>query len=374
MNSPVYLDYNASTPMTPAVKAAVSAAQDSCGSPSSVHAAGRNCRQMVEDARRHVAQMVGAAPEQVIFTSGATESNNTILKGTAADRIIVSTIEHASVLKSAPDAAHIPVAPDGVVDLEKLEDALKSGTGKALVSIMMVNNETGVIQPVENISALCKKYDAWFHSDIVQATGRLPTDMTALGIDMASLSAHKLAGPQGVGASIVPEDIPIAPLLHGGRQEKMKRAGHGNFLGIVGFGAAAKAAIDGLADYKDLAPLRDKIESHIMAQTPAAHIFGKEAPRVANTSAIALPGVSSETQLMTLDLAGFCVSGGSACASGAVAPSHVAIAMGATEELATCAIRISLGWQTTEDDIDNFLNAWDDMLARVQDKITTAAE
>ncbi len=363
MESSVYLDYNATAPLRPEARTAMAAALDVCGNPSSVHAPGRAARRLVEDAREQVAALVGAAPSQVIFTSGGTEANNMALKGCGRDRIIVSAIEHESVLRPAPDAEIAPVDGDGVVDAERLAARLGRDGPPALVSVMLANNETGAIQPVAEIAALARDHGALVHCDAVQAAGKIAIDMAGLGVDLLTLSAHKLGGPPGTGALIAGDGVTLAPLIAGGGQERGRRAGTENVAGIAGFGAAAEAAA-GLGGWPRIAALRDRLEARAGEAVPDLHIFGAAAPRLPNTSCLAMPGVRAETQVMALDLAGVAVSAGSACSSGKVEPSQVLLAMGAGEEAAANAIRVSLGWASESADVDAFLAAWADLHAR----------
>ncbi|MBU6235497.1 MAG: cysteine desulfurase [Alphaproteobacteria bacterium] len=344
----IYLDHNATTPALPVAVEAVSASMAGVGNASSVHAAGRGARSIVEGARQAVATLIKADPKSVIFTSGATEANNTVIKHFANSMVMTGSCEHPSVIEAAPDALRIPTLPSGLIDTDAYQDMLNTHK-PALVSIMLVNNETGVIQPIQNLAALAHEAGAKFHCDGVQAAGRIDIDFTKLGADYLTLSAHKMGGPQGVGALVVAPKAPPVKLIHGGGQERRQRAGTENVAGIAGMGAAAKAA-DHKA-YQRLAALRDKIESEIAGIT----VFGKDAPRVANTTCFALAGVPADTQLMALDLAGICVSSGSACSSGSVKPSHVLEAMGIAPALAGCALRVSLGWTTTAAEIDTFI-------------------
>ncbi len=344
----VYLDHNATSPARPAVIDAVAGHMGVAGNASSVHKAGRDARAVIEDARRAVAQMAGVEAKQVLFTSGATEGNNTVLKSFKGP-ILTSGIEHPSVMEAA-QAARVPMGAEGLIDLGALEKMLAETPG-ALVSVMWVNNETGVIQPVDAIAALAKQYGALFHCDAVQAAGRIPLKPVS---DYMTLTAHKFGGPQGVGALIVAPKAPPVKLLSGGGQERRQRAGTENVAGIAGFGVAAGEALAQMDAYRKLAAWRDRIETSL----PGIHVFGADAPRVANTTCFALEGVIADTQLMALDLAGICVSSGSACSSGSVKPSHVLDAMGIAPHLATCALRVSLGWSTTEADVDTFIAAY----------------
>ena len=358
-----YLDYNATAPMRPAVADAMAAALGATGNPSSVHRFGRLARQRIEEARGTVAALVGARPGQVVFTSGGTEANNLALAGVGRPAV-VSAIEHDSVLRAAPAAPRVPVHADGAIDLDALDDLLGACAEPAVVSLMLANNETGVIQPVAKAAALARAHGALVHCDAVQAPGRIRVDFDALGVDMMSLSAHKLGGPHGVGALIVADHVILAPSLRGGGQERQRRAGTENVAGIVGFAAAAEAAINAIADMARLGRLRDRLEQALAALAPDLVVFGARAPRLANTSCLTMPGVAAETQVMALDLAGVAVSAGSACSSGKVSPSHVLAAMGAGRELADQAIRVSLGWATVDADIDLMIDAWGALHAR----------
>ena len=361
---PVYLDWNATAPLRPEARAAAIEALDLGGNPSSVHRAGRAARRMVEQARAQVAALAGVAPEQVAFTSGGTEANALALGGFPARRLIVSAIEHDLVLANAPGAARIRVTREGVADLASLETQLARDKSPALVSLMLANNETGAIQPVTEAAKLAHAHGALFHCDAIQAAGKLPLDLRFLGCDLMTLSAHKLGGPQGVGALIVAAGIEIVPLFRGGGQERGRRAGTENLAGIAGFGAACAASLSGLSDFSRVAGLRDRAQARLEEIAPDAVAFAKDVPRLSNTLCIAMPGVPASTQVMALDLAGIMVSAGSACSSGKVRRSHVLEAMGAPETLSECAIRISLGWSTTESQIDRLAEAWGALYAR----------
>lgn len=351
------MDYNASAPMTPEVISAVTAALALDGNPSSVHRFGRLARHAIEDARDEVAALINARSEDIVFTSGATESNALALKGSGRARVIASAIEHESVIGNA-DAERIPVDRNGVVDLAALEAMLAADKAPALVSVMYVNNETGVIEPVAGVAELAHRFGALFHCDAVQAAGKIAVDVKSIGADLLSLSAHKLGGPKGAGALYVAPDVALTPLLAGGGQERRRRAGTENVPGIVGFGVAARIARDGLAHAGSLSRLRDGLEARVLLLASDAVVFGADAPRVSNTSLIAMPGVASETQVIAFDLAGIAVSAGAACSSGKVEPSRVVRAMGFGPEFANSAVRVSLGWQNSDADIDRFVEAW----------------
>ena len=374
MNRPEsYLDWNATAPLRSEAAAAVTASLARCGNPSSVHRWGRAARQMVERAREAVAALVGGDPDGVVFVSGGTEANHLALFGSRRERVLISAIEHSSVLQAVPAAECIAVDANGIVDLARLEEQLAADPRPALVSVMLANNETGVIEPVAEIAAITHRHGALFHCYAVQAAGKIPVDVASIGADLVSLSAHKLGGPPGTGALIVRGMTELAPTIRGGGQERGRRAGSENLLGIAGFAAAASAAMDSLADYGRVRQLRDSLEASLVAAAPDAIVIGAAAPRLPNTSAIALPGVAAETQVIALDLDGVMVSAGAACSSGKVGPSHVLQAMGAGPEIAGCTIRISLGWSTTEAAIDHFLTAWTAMYRRVSGGAARAA-
>ncbi|MSP89174.1 MAG: cysteine desulfurase [Alphaproteobacteria bacterium] len=358
MSAQTYLDANATAPLRPEARAAMAAALDLTGNPSSVHRFGRLARRYTEDAREQVAALVGARPAQIVFTSGGTEANNLALKGTKAASILVSAIEHDSVLAAAPGAIRIPVTSAGSIDLDALDRLLAGGERPALVSVMLANNETGAIQPIASVVERTRAHGAQTHCDAVQAAGRLPISMAELGVDLLTLSAHKLGGPQGVGALVVAEPVGLAPLLGGGGQERGRRAGTENVAAIAGFGAAAAAALAELEKQSEIGQLRDEMEARACAAVPGTIVFGRAAPRLANTSCLAMPGLAAETQVMALDLAGVAISAGAACSSGKVRASHVLAAMGCGPEEAGRAIRVSLSWQSTQSDIDRFVEAW----------------
>jgi cysteine desulfurase len=358
----VYLDYNATAPVRPEAARAVAEALALTGNASSVHGYGRAARRLIEVSRQAVAELVGAEPAGVVFTSGGTEANNLALAG--RPRLLVSAGEHPSVLEAAPGATIVPLRPDGRIDLAALAALLRAPGPPALVSVMLANNETGVIQPLGEVSALARAAGALLHCDAVQAAGKIAVDMAALGADMLSLSAHKLGGPQGVGALVLRDGAEVGAILRGGGQERARRAGTENLPGIAGFAAAARAAGGGLEDFARLQAQRDNLELRLRRLAPEVTIYGVEAPRLANTSCFSLAGLGAETQVMALDLSGVAVSAGSACSSGKVRPSHVLRAMGVAEAAAGGAIRVSLGWQSEAGDIERFLAAWDALYRR----------
>ncbi|MHA1564712.1 MAG: cysteine desulfurase family protein [Alphaproteobacteria bacterium] len=358
MSTPVYLDYNATTPVHAEVAAAMARVFVQPGNASSVHRFGRIMRREVEDARAAVAALVGADPADVVFTGSGSEANNLALGGCAREAVLVSAIEHESVTLARPDAVAIPVRGDGQVSLTHLAALLARDDRPALVSVMLANNETGVLQPVRQIVQLANETGTLVHCDAIQAAGRVAIDIQALGVHMLSLSAHKIGGPQGVGALILSRDMQIARQIHGGGQERGRRAGTENVAGIVGFGVAATIAAAAMSDMAGITALRDDLEARALKTLPGVQIHGAAAERLGNTSCISAPGVAADMLVMAFDLAGVAVSAGSACSSGKVKPSHVLHAMGADDDTARGAIRVSLGWATVPADIDRFIDAW----------------
>lgn len=367
----VYLDWNATAPLRPQARAAMLAALELCGNPSSIHGEGRAARRVVEEAREQVAGLVAAEPRNVIFTSGGTEANALALSprtggpSEPARRLFVSAVEHPSVLAGgrfpAKAIEKIPVTADGVVDLSALEHALARPDARAaLVSVMLANNETGVVQPISQIAALVHAAGGLLHVDAVQGAGRIPCNVNELGADFLTLSAHKLGGSKGAGALVRRDEaLQLDPLVTGGGQEWRIRAGTENVAGIAGFGAAAiAAASDVVSERSRITALRDRLEAAIKAATPEAVFFGAAAERLPNTSLVAMPGMKAETAIIAFDLDGIALSSGAACSSGKVQSSHVLEAMGVSPLLARGAVRISLGWDTKESDIERLLDGW----------------
>ena len=352
-----YLDHAATTPVRPEVVVAMAEAMADPGNPSSLHGAGRRARAMVERARRRLADRLAVASDRVVFTSGGTEANHLALLGIGGT-VLVSAVEHASVLEAVPDAPRIPVDPDGRVDLAALSEML-SRHRPALVAVMLANNETGVVQPIAEMSRLTRQSGALLHCDAVQAFGKLPISLAGLGADLLTVSAHKLGGPSGVGALILREGLELHPLQRGGGQERRLRAGTENLPGIVGFGTA----LDHATDWLQLGYWRDRLEAGALALDPEVRVVGAAVERLPNVTCLLTPASAAETQLMALDLAGVAVSSGAACSSGKVGPSHVLAAMGLPPDLARCAIRVSLGWSSTAADIQRFLKVWGDLIA-----------
>jgi cysteine desulfurase len=360
-NARTYLDHNATAPLRPEARDAMLAAIDVLGNPSSVHAEGRRARAIVEEAREEVAALVGARPAEVIFTSGATEACNAVLRP-ASMTVYLSRIEHSAVLGAASASrarpVEIPVRADGRFDVEAFEAVLSHAGERspALLALQAANNETGVVQPLVEAAAVARSQGIAVFTDAVQAAGKI--ECTGLNADFIALSAHKLGGPMGVGALVVRAPQTTSPFIVGGGQERRLRGGTENVAGIAGFGAAAAAARCQLETLASFARLRDRLEREIRALTPTAVVIGAESPRLPNTSLIALPGRRAETLVIQLDLAGIAVSAGAACSSGKVGASETLTAMRVAPELARAAIRVSLGPTTTERDIDASLSAW----------------
>lgn len=393
-----YLDHNATTPVRPEVADAMARALTMPGNPSSVHAEGRAARATLERAREQVAALVGAKASNVVFTSGGTEANATVLSPglmdcdggrdcvrTPASLLLHGATEHPCVRDGhrfpVAAAETIPVDADGLADLAWLADRLERFASehpgaRALVSLHLANNETGVIQPIAAVAAITRRFGALLHSDAVQAAGKIAIDIEALGVDVITLSAHKIGGPKGVGAIVFRTgalELADKP-LRGGGQERGWRAGTENLPGIVGFGAAAEVARDALASEAErLAALRDQLEEGLLALAPETVIFGRAAPRLPNTSNFATAGLTAETTLIKLDLAGVALSSGSACSSGKVKRSHVLTAMGVDPAMSAGALRASLGWTTSGAEIDQFLAAYAKALAAQPDRSARAA-
>jgi cysteine desulfurase len=365
----VYLDWNATTPLRPEAREAMAAAWDLSGNPSSVHVEGRRARGLVEQARTSISGAVGALPRNVVFTSGGTEANALALtpglrrgSGFPVKRLLVSAIEHASVLAGGrfpvEAVASIGVTSAGLTDLDRLRAMLEGGP-PALVSVMLANNETGAVQPVAEAAEIVHSAGGLLHVDAIQAFGKIPFDINAMNADLMTLSAHKIGGPKGVGALVLGEGLlGPEPLLRGGGQELGRRAGTENVAGIAGFGAAAKAAMAVLEkDAIRLENLRNRLETGLR-QTPGVIVFADGVARLPNTTLFTVPGLKAETAVIGFDLSGIAVSSGSACSSGKVQPSHVLEAMGLGPELAEGAVRLSLGWSTSDADVDRCLEAW----------------
>jgi cysteine desulfurase len=346
------------------------------GNPSSVHAEGRKARAAVEGARETVAAAIGGCRDDTAFTSGGTEAVGLALRGAmraaGTATLIASAIEHDAVTTIAGDVSVWPVSSDGVVDLVWLRErvaALKAEGQRPLVSLMLVNNETGVIQPVAEAAEIAHAAGGLIHCDAIQGLGKINVSIIDLEVDYLSLSAHKVGGPQGVGATYVKAGAPFASVQTGGGQEFGRRAGTENVAGIVGFAAAVEGALRGMASYSELAQHRDRMEQRLKAAAPALQVHGMGAARVAGVSCFGVEGLPSETQIMSLDLAGFAVSAGSACSSGKVKPSRVLTAMGLSDTAARSAIRASFGWASDWRDFDALAEAWIKMAARARPQL-----
>jgi cysteine desulfurase len=374
MQDRVYLDWNATAPLRPEAREAMAAAWDLPGNPSSVHAEGRQARRLVEEARAAVAGAIGAAPRNVVLTSGGTEANALALTpglrrdpGLAVERLLVSAIEHASVLAGGrfPTEAidTIGVTSSGLLDLNHLRAMLEGGP-PALVSVMLANNETGAVQPVAEVAEMVHAAGGLLHVDAIQALGKMIFDINSLKADLVTISGHKIGGPKGVGAVVLADGVRgFEPLLRGGGQELGRRAGTENVAGIAGFGAAVKAAMGTLErDAIRLDNLRNRLEKGLRqapgVQASGVVVFSDDVPRLPNTTLFTVPGMKAETAVIGFDLEGIAVSSGSACASGKVQPSHVLKAMGFGPKIAQGAVRLSLGWSTSSADIDRCIEAW----------------
>lgn len=370
MKNRIYLDYNATAQIKAPVIERMCEVMANVGNPSSVHAAGRDAKMLIEKARAQIASLVGVGLNSVIFTGSGTESNNMAIRGVNAASMIHSNIEHDSILAIAKVVEMpvyvTPVDEHGLIDMLKLDELLAKAEAPAIVSIMLANNETGVIQPISDIAQLVHKYDGLLHCDCMQAVGKIFIEFSDLGADMISITGHKMGGPQGVGALIVRPDLPLKPLIVGGGQEQGRRSGTENVAGIVGLGLAAELAEKQLPEFMALETLRDDLENRILKLAPDAKVWSRGVPRLPNTLSVSMAGVSAETQVMHMDLAGIAVSSGSACGSGKVKGSHVLEAMGGGTDGYT--LRISLGLDTTQNHIDEAFEAWRELYERMQKK------
>jgi cysteine desulfurase len=398
----IYLDNNATTPLDPAVlEAMLPYFSGEFGNPSSIHFFGQRARAAVEQAREAVAALVGARAPEIVFTGGGTESDNAAIFGVVGRalpprndnphaetagaparepvHVITTTIEHHAVLHTCRvleqrgvSVTYLPVGRGGVLDPEEVRRALRPET--VLISVMRANNETGVLQPIQEIARIAAEAGVRLHADAVQAAGKVPVDVRHLGVDLLSLSAHKFYGPKGVGALFVRKGVQIEPLLHGGPNERGRRAGTENVAGIVGLGKAAERALSNLGERtSQLSALRDRLERGLLERIPGARVNGDTAQRTPNTSNIMFPGVDSESLVIALDLQGLACSAGAACSSGAVDPSHVLTAMGLSSAEARASIRLSVGWTNTEADIAAALELIPAGVARVAAATTVSA-
>lgn len=364
-----YLDHNATSPLRPEARDAMLAVLNNPGNASSIHDEGRQARAVVETARDALATALGCKRDMITFMSGGTEANNVAIKGAPVEKLILSGVEHPCVVEAAKatgkPATTVQVDENGVIDLAVLEQALAEDGGTSLVSVMLANNETGVIQPVGEIAEMAARHGALVHCDAVQAVGKIPVRWPLLGVDMLTVTAHKFGGPQGAGALIVREGLELDPMTHGGGQELRRRPGTENITAIAGLGAAAIAASRLESNIRQL---RDRLESELQAMAPDMTIFASDAARLPNTSCFAIAGMAADTTLIAADLEGIAVSSGSACSSGKVAASPVLAAMGVAPELAQCAIRVSLGWNSTEDDVERFIDVWHRLIERHRER------
>ena len=373
MSERSYFDWNATAPLRPQAREAMSAALELCGNASSVHAPGRAARALIEKARAEVAALVGGEAGNVIFTSGGTEANMLALtpaiEAAASKvpraRLLVSAIEHPSVRSGGrfSSVEELPVTAQGVLDRASLRQSLakaRQGTGEVLASVMLANNETGILQPIREVADIVHAAGGLLHVDAVQGPGRIACNINDLGADLMTVSAHKIGGPQGAGALITRGDTHIyQPLIRGGGQERGSRAGTENVAAIAGFGAAATACLAQLeAESNHMKSLRDRLESGLKSATPAVAIIGETVARLPNTTLFALTGIKADTAIIAFDLNGIAASAGAACSSGRVQASHVLAAMGLQPALVQSAVRLSIGYSTTETDVENLLNAW----------------
>ena len=373
----VYLDNNATTPLLPEVFEAMRPYfEERFGNASSIHHHGQETRAAVEDARESVADLLGCRAAEIVFTSGGTEADNLAISGLVkgGDHVITSSIEHHAVLHASKhleeigcEVTYLPVDGRGVVDPDEVRRALRPTT--KLISVMMANNETGVLQPVEEIGKIAAEAGILFHTDAVQAAGKVPIDVARIGCHALSISGHKMHAPQGVGALYVRKGTHVRPLFYGGRHERSRRAGTENVAGIVGLGKAAQLAKEALdrSDDRKMAALRDRLEQGILAQVDEAGVNGKGAPRAPNTTSLHFDHIEGEAIVIALDLKGLAVSTGAACSSGAIEPSHVLTAMGLRADQARASVRFSLGRQTVAEDIDFALALVPETVARLRE-------
>ena len=373
----VYLDNNATTPVLPEVFDAMKPFYlEQFGNASSIHHFGQQARAAVEKARASVAALLNSRPAEIVFTSGGTEGDNTGIFGLVqrGDHVITSTIEHSAVLNTCKrleqigcEVTFVPVNDQSLVDPEDVRKALRSNT--RLISVMMANNETGVVQPVEEIGRIAQEADVFFHTDAVQAAGKIPIDVQKIGCDVLTISGHKIHAPQGTGAIYVKKGTLIQPLIYGGSHERQRRAGTENLPGIVGLGKAAELARTWLQSGgpAEMAGMRDRLQRAVLAEVEDAGVNGMNAPRVPNTTNLWFDFIEGEALVIALDLKGLAVSSGAACSSGAIEPSHVLLAMGLPHERARASVRISLGKQTTVEDTDFAMQVIPETVARLRE-------
>ena len=359
----LYLDYNATAPLRPQAKQVMMQVLEYTGNPSSIHFFGRKMHGIMEQARSRVTSIFGLKDNQCIFTASCTEANNMVLRGNVAPQIMVSATEHDSVRLALPNPKILPVSQDGVVDLNHLENFLKKNESPVLVSVMIANSETGVIQPIDDIVNICKKFGAFVHTDATQAIGRIPVNIQK--IDFTTFSSHKLGGPFGCGVVLLGSSTNINPMLFGGGQERGRRAGTENIPAIAGFAAALELAVSEQTQQSNQLQIwRMILEQQMQETRPDLVVHGKNTPRLPNTICYSIPGIPQIQQLMNFDLEGVAVSSGSACSSGKVRHSHVLQAMGLSADLTSSAIRLSMGWNTQKPDIDHFMKVWHKLYKR----------
>ena len=361
-NGLIYLDNNATAPIRPEVIKLMTEVMEEGGNPSSVHALGRKAKARLETARAQIADQIKCRSQMVVFTSGGTEANNMAILSSGRTRLITTNAEHDSVGALAArfdgNVDILPVQDDGLIDLNELAQSLSAHGSDTIVSILYANNETGVLQDVREIVKIAHNAGALVHIDAIQALGKIPIDFMAMEVDMMSLSSHKIGGPQGVGALVVHEKLPLKSLIIGGGQEIGRRGGTENIAGIAGFGLAASLIASSLTKMEEIGMWRDEIEERISTRTSDAIFLGKTAERLPNVSTVYMPSVNSETQVMNFDLDKICISSGSACSSGKVKSSHVIKAMTNDENIASSTIRMSMGWDTKKSDADAFIQSW----------------
>jgi cysteine desulfurase len=372
--SKIYLDHNATTGLSPEVKAAVPLFLEEFGNPSSIHWASRGPKTWLRETRKKVAEALSVSPLEIVFTSGGSEANNAVIKSVKREgrnEFITTEVEHPSVLRAfewlreqGAVVHFLKVNRQGRIDLEQYQSLLSNRT--ALVSVMFANNETGVIFPIREMAAAAHAVGAFFHSDCVQALGKVPLNLGELGVDAASFSAHKFYSLKGTGFLYLKKGFPFEPLIHGGGQERSRRGGTENTLGIAALGVAVEKLSEIVPRSRRMSELRDDLEARILSEISDVKITSDEAPRLPNTSSLVINGVDGETLLMSLDLKGFAVSTGAACSSGNPEPSPVLLAIGLSREEAQSSLRVSLGWDTTKEDIDSFLEALKAAVLRIR--------
>ena len=358
----IYLDYNATAPIRPEVIEVMVEIMEEGGNPSSIHSAGRKAKSRMEQARLTISEIIKCRSQMIVFTSGGTEANNMAVLSSGCTRLITTSAEHDSIRSASSrfngEVDILPVDKDGLIDLSQLEILLTKGGDNTLVSILYANNETGVVQDINNISTAVHAAGALLHIDAIQALAKVPIDFMGMGVDMMSLSSHKIGGPQGVGALVALEKLPVKSFVMGGGQEIGRRGGTENIAGIVGFASAVSMVPTSLLKMKELEIWRDEMEENILKHCPQAMFLGKNAVRLPNISTIYMPNVTNETQVMNFDLDKICISSGSACSSGKVKASHVTLAMNYDEKIATSTIRMSMGWRSIKTDVEAFLKSW----------------